>query len=152
MTQFNLCSGNTAILHKKQNCASPSCPHVSFILSPQPWSNLASPVCFPSYLPLLTLHSPLGLFHHFSKLQLSLQYRKKLVQNLSNYYNLCPISNLPFISKILTQLLSHLTQISLYELFQSGFHSLHSMQAALIKITSNVLIAADCLSFHPHLS
>ena len=69
----------------------------------------------------------------------------------NNYNNLHPISNLPFISKILeklvaTQLHTHLTQNSLYDPFHSGFYSHHSTQAALIQITNDLLVAADCCS------
>ena len=62
--------------------------------------------------------------------------------------NYCPISNLPFLSKILEKvflhkLLSHLQENNLSNPFQSAYRAGHSTKTVLLRIVNNILSALD---------
>ena len=62
--------------------------------------------------------------------------------------NFRPVSNLPFISKILekvvlTQLRNHLSSNNLLEICQSAYRKVHSTETAVLSVLDSLLVSAD---------
>jgi hypothetical protein len=83
-----------------------------------------------------------------SKLQLFKPLLKKSSLDPNELNNFRPISNLPFLSKILEkvvlhQLSQHLLTNNLLSLHQSAYRAGHSTETALIRILNDILTSLD---------
>ena len=66
-------------------------------------------------------------------------------ENLKNYR---PVSNLPYIGKLIEkaaikQINEHLTENNLHEPLQSAYTTNHSTETALLKVTNDIFMALD---------
>ena len=73
---------------------------------------------------------------------------KKSNLNKENYKNYRPVSNLPYIGKIIEkaaiqQMETHLKEKDLTEPLQSAYTTHHSVETALLKVSNDILLALD---------
>ena len=126
-----------------------SSPSKSCSLDPIPTTLLKDHLCV--LLPLITRIVNLSLGSLFpSSLKKSiispLLKKPSLDPEVMNYYR--PVSNLPFISKVIEkavahQLNDHLVSNDLYEIYQSAYKRLHSKETELLMMQNDILMALD---------
>jgi hypothetical protein len=108
--------------------------------------------CIQAFLPIITLIVNMSLntanVPNDLKKALIIPIIKKLMLDPEILKNYRPISNVPFISKVIekcvaTQLTSYITRNNLSCKWQSAYREGHSTETALIRVFNDILVALD---------
>ena len=127
-----------------------SCPPKSCMLDPLPTWVLKK--ILPSLVPFLTgiINSSIsnGTVPEALKTAIVRPLLKKHNLDANELKNYRPVSNLPFLSKILEKVVSarlkkYLGENQLYENFQSAYRQYHGTETALVRVQSDILEALD---------
>ena len=127
-----------------------SCKVKSCALNPVPASVLTG--CLPILLPVITDLVNCSLDTAFMPVALKtamiIPLLKKSNLNTDDFKNFRPVSNLPFISKVIeivvaAQLVNYINDNNLGESLQSAYKRHHSVESALLKVHNDILKAID---------
>ena len=127
-----------------------SSPTKSCALGPIPTWLLKQ--CLDQVAPVLTVivNTPLSCadFTPALKKAFVTPLTKKLILDCGIFKNYRPVFNLSFVSKLIEriirmQLVDHLKEKDLYEIFQYAYRQLHSTETALLRVQNDMLQAVD---------
>ena len=127
-----------------------SMPTKSCILDPLP--TILTKTCLDDLVPLITtiINSSLlsGSVPSQFKQAVVTPLLKKKGLDLNTLKNYRPVSNLPFLSKVLErvvlmQLQRHITNNGLFDMFQSAYRRDHSTETAVLSVMNSLLLESD---------
>ena len=106
------------------------------------------PILLPTLCAIVNTSLAQGIMPDSLKTAAVAPLLKKLGLDIENFKNFRPISNLPYLGKLIekvavSQMEDHMTEHNLHEIFQSAYQANHSTETALLRVSNDVLRAAD---------